>query len=113
MRDSATFPSVDLGRIPNIGTSGNRLWLEAVFWAADCFNRSATKANIGWRSPYEVFFSRPPDLQVVPFFQEGMMRVDRSTKSNVHSVPCYYLNDGSNHPSSAVKVIRASMGGVC
>ena len=51
------FPDVDLRRIPNLGASGNRLWLEAVLWAADCFNRSATKANTCWRSPYGVFFS--------------------------------------------------------
>ena len=48
------FPGVDLGRIFNIGDSGNRLWLEAVLWADDCFNRYATKANIGWRSQYNV-----------------------------------------------------------
>ena len=41
------------------------------------------------------------------------MRVDRSTKFDVQSVQCYYLNIGYNHPSSAVKVIRASTGGVC
>ena len=39
------FPEVDLARIPSIGPNGNHLWLEAVLWAADCFNRSATKAN--------------------------------------------------------------------
>ena len=43
------FPHVDLRRIPDLGASGNRLWLEAVLWAADCFNRSAAKANTGWR----------------------------------------------------------------
>ena len=86
--------------------------MEAVLWAADCFNHSATKANTGWRSPHEVFFSRLPDLLVVPFFQEGMMRVERSTKPDVQSVPCFFLNNGYNHPSSAVKVIKASTGGI-
>ena len=52
------FPDVELGRIPNLGTNGNRLWLEAVLWGADCFNRSATKANTGWRSPYKCFLSQ-------------------------------------------------------
>ena len=79
------FPDVDLGRISNLGTNGSRLWLEAVLWAADCFDRSATKANTGCRSPHEVFVSRLPDLQVVPLFQEGTMRVERSTKSDVQS----------------------------
>ena len=106
---SRLFPGVDLARIPNIGVDGNRLWLEAVLWAADCFNRSTTKANTGWRSLHEVFFSRLPDLQVVLFFREGMMRVERSTKSDVQSVPCFLLNNGYNHPSSAVKVIKARL----
>ena len=79
--------------------------------AAGCFNRFAT--STGWQSPYEVFYSRLPDLQVVPFFQEGMMRVDRRSSSDVQSVPCYFLNNRYNHPSSAVKVIKASTGGIC
>ena len=41
------------------------------------------------------------------------MRVDRSSKSDVQSVKCYFLNNGYNHPSSAVKVIKASTGGIC
>ena len=109
---SRLFPGVDLARIPNIGVDGNRLWLEAVLWAADCFNRSTTKANTGWRSLHEVFFSRLPDLQVVLFFREGMMRVERSTKSDVQSVPCFFLNNGYNPPSSAVKLIKALIGGI-
>ena len=61
------FPDVDFTGIPNIGANSNRLWLEAALWAADGFNRSATKANTGWKSPYEVFFSRRPEVQVLPF----------------------------------------------
>ena len=76
------FLGLDLNRLPNMGLKGNRLWVEAVLWAAECFNRSAIKANTGWRSPYEVFFSWLPDLQVVPFFREGTMRVNRSTKAD-------------------------------
>ena len=106
------FPAVDLARIPNLGANGNCLWLEAVFWAADCFNRSVTTANTGWRSPYEDFFSRLTALQVVPFFQEGMLRVDRSTKPDVQPVLRYFLNNDHKHPSSAVNVIKASMGGI-
>ena len=59
-----------------------------------------------------MFFSRLPDLQVEPFFQEGMMRVERSTKSDVQSVPCFFLNNGYNPPSSAVKLIKALIGGI-
>ena len=72
------FPGIDLARIPNLGASGHCLWPEAVRWAAACFNRSASKANIEWRLPCEVSSSRLPDLQVVPFFQKHMMLVDHS-----------------------------------
>ena len=62
------FRGVDVASIPNVGADGNRLWPEAVFWAAACLNRSATKANIGWWSPSEVFVSRTLELQMVLFF---------------------------------------------
>lgn len=68
---------------------------------------------MGRLSPHEVFFSRPPELQVRHFFQPGMMRVARDAKSNVQSVPRHFLNNGYNNPSSTVKVIKASTGSVC
>ena len=74
-----------------VGADGNRLWLEAVLWATDVFNRSATKANTRWQSPYKVFYSQQFNLQVVPFFKERMTRVDRRSKSDVQLVPCYFL----------------------
>ena len=76
------FPDVDLGKIPFVGANGNRLRLEAAHWPSDSFNRSATKANTGWRSPHEVFFGRQPDLQVIPSLYPGMVRVDRRPKSD-------------------------------
>ena len=52
-------------------------------------------------------------MQVVPVSQEGMMRAERSTTSDVQSVPCFFLDNGYNHPLSAVKVIQAMTGGLC
>ena len=69
------FSDVGLAKNPNVGTNGNRLWLKIVLRAVNCFNRSATKANAWWRLPYEVFFSRPPELQVVPVLQSGTIKV--------------------------------------
>ena len=106
------FPGVDLAGVPNIGVNGNRLWLEAVLWAADCFNRSETKINTGWRSPYKVFFSRPPKLRVVPFLPPGVMHVTRATKSDVQSVSCFFLNNEHIHSTPAVKV-KATISDVC
>ena len=106
------FPDVDFGNIPFVGANGNRLWLEAVLWASVLFYRSATKANTGWGSPHEDFFRRQADLQVIPCFHPGMMRVDRSTKSDAEAVKCFCLNNGDNHSSSTVKVLKSFTGGV-
>ncbi|CAB1100370.1 unnamed protein product [Ectocarpus sp. CCAP 1310/34] len=38
---------VDLSSVPNVGVNGHRLWLASALWASACFNRSATKANLG------------------------------------------------------------------
>ena len=59
------FPGIDLAKIPNVDTVGNCLSLEAVLWDADCLDHSTTKETIEWRSPYEVFFTRLPELQIV------------------------------------------------
>ena len=34
------FPGVDFTGVPNIDANDNCLWLEAVLWVADSFNRS-------------------------------------------------------------------------
>ncbi|CAB1121534.1 unnamed protein product [Ectocarpus sp. CCAP 1310/34] len=101
---------VDLSSIPNVGVNGHRLWLASALWAFACFNRSATKANLGWMSPFEAFFGRKPPLTVVPFFQEGMMRVKRATKADVQSARCFYLHGANNHSTSTAVVLRADTG---
>ncbi|CAM9485302.1 unnamed protein product [Ectocarpus sp. 13 AM-2016] len=89
---------VDLSSTPDVGINGNRLWLASALWTSACFNGSATKANLGWMSPFEAFFGRKSPLTVVPFLQEGMMRVKRATKADVPSARRFYLN-GANNPN--------------
>ncbi|CAB1098868.1 unnamed protein product [Ectocarpus sp. CCAP 1310/34] len=62
---------VDLSSIRNVGVNGHRLWLASALSASACFNRSATKANLGLMSPFEAFFGRKPSLTVVPFSRRG------------------------------------------
>lgn len=102
-------PNVVLTRIPHVA-DGNRLWLVTVCGVADVVNRSVTKAGAGWTSPDEVSYSRLPDMRVGLVVQEDVMRVNRSTYSDVQSVPRYFLNNVHNHPSSTVEVIIASTG---
>ncbi|CAB1112502.1 unnamed protein product [Ectocarpus sp. CCAP 1310/34] len=107
------FPKIDFTRVPGFGRDGERLWLESCHWAAGGFNRSPTKANVGYKSPHELFTGRPPPLQIVPFLQPGYMRVTRARKMDPQAVLCCYLNNGDNHHESAVKVLKFATGRVC
>ena len=109
-RHILSMAHVDLASVPNIGANGQRLWLSSALWASGCFNRSATKANQGWMSPFEAFFGRKPPLNVVPFFQEGRMRVKRAIKADVQSVRCFYLHGANNHSTATAVVLRADTG---
>ncbi|CAB1102712.1 unnamed protein product [Ectocarpus sp. CCAP 1310/34] len=109
-RHILSMAHVDLASVPNIGANGQRLWLSSALWTSGCFNRSATKANQGWMSPFEAFFGRKPPLNVVPFFQEGMMRVKRAIKADVQSVRCFYLHGANNHSTVTAVVLRADTG---
>ncbi|CAB1102594.1 unnamed protein product [Ectocarpus sp. CCAP 1310/34] len=102
------FPKIDFSRVPGFGRDGERLWLESCHWAAGGFDRSPTKAHVGFKSPHELFTGRPPPLQIVPFFQPGYMRVMRARKMDPQAVLCCYLNNGDNHHESAVKALPAT-----
>ncbi|CAB1107751.1 unnamed protein product [Ectocarpus sp. CCAP 1310/34] len=79
------FPKIDFTRVPGFGRDGERLWLESCHWAAGGFNRSPTKANVGYKSPHELFTGRPPPLQMVPFLQPGYMREMRARKMDLQA----------------------------
>ncbi|CAB1117587.1 unnamed protein product [Ectocarpus sp. CCAP 1310/34] len=102
------FPKINFTRVPGFGRDGERLWLESCHWAAGGFNRSPTKANVGNKSPHELFTGRPPPLQIVPFLQPGYMRVTRVRKIDPQAALCCYLNNGDNHHESAVKALPAT-----
>ena len=69
-------------------------WKRFFVWTADSINLFVTKTNTQWVSPSEVFLSYLPDLQVPSFFQQAIMRMGHSAKSDVQSVPLYYINEG-------------------
>lgn len=80
------------------------LWAEACFWANDALNRSATEANPGRASPWSRFYGEAPPLSMLPFLKPGYCRVRRDSKAAPKAEICFYLNGGSNHPSSSFKV---------
>ena len=50
---------------------GASLWAEAMSWACDAYNRTATVANPENRSPYEMFYGKIPQTSPIPFLQPG------------------------------------------
>lgn len=113
MGGASSSSDAGIGDILHLVKDLERLWLEAEVWAAGGFNRSATTANPGLTSPHQIFTGKAPPLQIVPFLQPGMMRVNRRHKSEVQYVACHYLNNGTNHSSTTVKVVSAATGGMC
>ena len=105
------FPGVHLERLKGVrDPDGSRLWMESVLWASEGFNRSATTANGGMLSPYEVFYGSRPPMPVLPFCKPAYDRVPRHGKLDRQARPCYFLNFGYNHGSDCFKIMDAETG---
>ena len=68
-------------------TEGSSLWAEAMDWACDAYNRTATIANSGNRSPHEVSCGKTSQSSPIPFLNRG------SVSSNVRIT--WILRQGS------------------
>ena len=68
------------------------MWAEACVWACDAFNKSATTANPGNKSPHELFLGSLPPLTLLPFLKPGYCRVRRVNKAAPKAEPCFFLN---------------------
>ena len=54
------------------------LWAEVVSWPCNALNRTATKANPGNKSPYEMWYGSPHLAgEVWPFLKPAIYRVKR------------------------------------
>ena len=66
------------------------LWAEAASWACYALNCTATTANPGDKSPYEMWYGSPPPRgEVWPFLKPGVCRVKRNNKSQPKAQECY------------------------
>ena len=61
---SELFPGFDIPENPS-------LWAEAMSWAYDAYNRTATAADPGKRSPHEMFYGEIPQNNPIPFLKPG------------------------------------------
>ena len=105
------FPDVHLEQLKGVRNSdGTSLWMESVLWASEGFNRSATTANGGMLSPYEIFNGSRPPMPTLPFCKLAYHRIPRQGKLDRQARPYYFLNFGYNHGSDCVKIMDAETG---
>eukprot|EP00903_Cladosiphon_okamuranus_P006341 g6211.t1 len=98
--------------VPGIDVDGDRLYGETARWAVDAFNQSATTANPGNLSLYEVFTGRKGPFRMLSFFKQGLMWIRRTHKLGDKATEVFHLNSGDHHPESCPKVINGSTGRV-
>ena len=74
-------------------------------WACNAVNRTATKANPGNKSPYEMWHGSPPPAgEVLPFLKPAIYRVKRENKSLPKAQDCYYIGLSVNHPRHCMQM---------
>ena len=82
------------------------VWAKAVSWACNALNRTATKANPGNKSRYEMWYgSLPPAGEVWPFLKPAIYRVNRENESQPKEQDCYYVGPSVNHPRDCMRVL--------
>ena len=75
-------------------------------WACNALNRTATKANPGNKSPYEMWYGSPPLAgEVWSFLKPAIYRVKRENKSQPKAQDCYYVGPSVNHPRDCMRVL--------
>ena len=85
------------------------LWAEAASWACHALNCTATTANPGGKSSYEMWYGSPPPRGAVwPFLKPVVCRVKRANKSLPKAQDCYYVGPGVNHPRDCMRVLTAN-----
>ena len=70
---------------------GPSLWAEVMNWACDAYNRTATVANSGNRSPHEMFYEKTPQSSPIPFLKPGFCKFKRTDKMDQKAREYFYL----------------------
>ena len=104
-------PDVHLDQLKRVqDPDGTSLWLESVLWTSEGFNLSATTANGGMLSPYEIFYGSRPPMPTLPFCKPAYHRIPRQGKLERQARLCYFMKFGYNHGSDCIKIMDAETG---
>ena len=100
---SELFPGFDIPEKPSF-------WAEAMSWACDAYNRTATVANPGNRSPHEMFYGEIPENSPIPFLKPGYFTYKRMNKMDPNARECFYLGPARNHPRESKRILAHRKG---
>ena len=81
-----------------------KLWPEAQNYACDVLNRTATASNPGYKSPYEMWYGKPPPPTLLEWLQPCFYPIKRSSKTDAQAKPACFLGPAKNHPHDCVRV---------
>ena len=103
INDAAVAARIQATELYPIAPNYPSLWAEAASWACHALNCTATTANPGDKSPYEMWYGSPPPRGAVwPFLKPAVCRVKRANKSLPKAQDCYYVGPGVNHPRDCI-----------
>ena len=81
------------------------LWAEAVHWACDALNHTATTANPGNKSSHEMWYGTAAPASPHPFLRPAYCRWKRPSMSHPQAESCFYLGPGIDHPSDSLRML--------
>ena len=64
-------------------------WAEAMSWACDAYNRTATVANPESRSPYEIFYGKNLETSPIHLLEPGYYMSKRMNKMEPKARECF------------------------
>ena len=91
------FPHVQLQPTKSLRT-------EVVHWACDALNHTAPTANLGNKSPHEMWYGTAAPASPHPFLRSAYCRCKRPSKSHSRVESCLYLGPGIDHASDSLLV---------
>ena len=84
----------------------DKLWAEAMKWASEALNRTATTANPESKSPFDMWYGKAEPASPHPFLQPCVVRKQRrGNKLELKGEVAFYIGPSVQHPSDCVRVV--------
>ena len=95
-------------RYPNEAfTKGESLGAEQASWACNALTYVATSANPKYKSPYEMWYEKPPQ-RPLSLLKSEYRGVKQRNNLKPKTVKCWYLGPDSNRPRDAMRMLCKS-----